>query len=83
MANYVGQLGFIIVTLILFYLFGLLLVTGAQINAFFFDHIQPLPIGLGDCICTFANQENIPLIDVKSQSNNNLSTLPEESKPHE
>jgi uncharacterized BrkB/YihY/UPF0761 family membrane protein len=77
MTNYVGQLGFIIITLLLFYLFGLLLVMGAQINAYFFDHIQPLSISLGNCICEFANHENTRLIDENSESNYNLSTLTE------
>ncbi|CAF1452858.1 unnamed protein product [Rotaria sordida] len=63
MADYVGQLGFVIVILLLFYLLGLLLVIGAQINAFFFDYIQPLTSGLGTCLCEFADREQIQLTD--------------------
>ena len=63
MADYVGQLGFIIITLLLFYLFGLLFIIGAQINAFFFDHIQPLKSGLGTCLSESADREQIQLID--------------------
>jgi uncharacterized BrkB/YihY/UPF0761 family membrane protein len=63
MADYVGQLGFIIITLLLFYLFGLLFVIGAQINAFFFDNIQPLPSGLGTCLSESTDREHIQLID--------------------
>lgn len=63
MANYVGQLGIIIIILLLFYLFGLLFVIGAQINAFFFDCLQPLPFGLGTCLSEFADRELIPLTD--------------------
>ncbi len=62
MADYVGQLGFIIITLLLFYLFGLLFVIGAQINAFFFDHIQPLTSGLGTCLSESVDREQIQLI---------------------
>lgn len=62
MADYVGQLGFIIITLLLFYLFGLLFVIGAQINAFFFDNIQPLTNGLGTCLSELADREQIQLM---------------------
>ncbi|CAF1164862.1 unnamed protein product [Adineta steineri] len=63
MANYVGQLGFIIITLLLFYLFGLLFVICAQINAFFFDHVQPLTTGLGTCLSEFSDREQIQLVE--------------------
>ena len=62
MADYVGQLGFIIITLLLFYLFGLLFVMGAQINAFFFDQIPPLKAGLGTCLSETADREQIQLM---------------------
>jgi uncharacterized BrkB/YihY/UPF0761 family membrane protein len=70
MADYVGQLGFIIITLLLFYLFGLLFVIGAQINAFFFDHIQPLTAGLGTCLSESVDREQIQLMDENFQPNN-------------
>ncbi|CAF2550713.1 unnamed protein product [Rotaria sp. Silwood2] len=67
MADYVGQLGFVIIILLLFYLFGLLFVIGAQINAFCFDYIQPLAFGLGTCLCEFADQERMQKIDQNFQ----------------
>ncbi len=70
MADYVGQLGFIIVILLLFYLFGFLLVIGAQINAFFFDHIQPLTSGLGTSLSQYADREQIQLMDENFQADN-------------
>jgi len=70
MADYVGQLGFIIITLLLFYLFGLLFVIGAQINAFFFDHIQPLTSGLGTCLSESTDREQIQLMDENFQTDN-------------
>jgi uncharacterized BrkB/YihY/UPF0761 family membrane protein len=63
LTDYVGQIGFIIITLLLFYLFALILVIGAQINAFFFDHIQPLKNSIGDSIHGLGEQENIRLIN--------------------
>ena len=76
MADYVGQLGFIIITLLLFYSFGLIFVIGAQINAFFFDHIQPFPSGLGTCLSEFIDREQIQLIndhDLSTRTSNELS----------
>lgn len=70
MADYVGQLGFIIIILLLFYVFGLLFVIGAQINAFFFDHIQPLTAGLGTCLSESTDREQIQLIDENFEPNN-------------
>ena len=70
MADYVGQLGFIIITLLLFYLFGLVFVIGAQINAFFFDQIQPLKSGLGSCLSEAADREHIQLIDESFNGDN-------------
>jgi hypothetical protein len=54
----------------LFYLFGLLFVIGAQINAFFFDNIQPLPSGLGTCLSESTDREHIQLIDEHFQVDN-------------
>ncbi|CAF4696423.1 unnamed protein product [Rotaria sp. Silwood1] len=67
MTDYVGQLGFIIIVLLLFYLFGLFFVIGAQINAFFFDYIQPLTYGLGTCLYEFADREQMQSIDANCQ----------------
>ncbi|CAF1199723.1 unnamed protein product [Adineta ricciae] len=71
MADYIGQLGFIIITLLLFYFFGLLFVLCAQINAFFFDHVQPLRTGLGTCLSEMADREHIQLVDDEIFSSNN------------
>ena len=71
MADYVGQLGFII-TLLNFYLCGLLFVIGAQINSFFFDHIRPLTSGLGTCISETFSPEQMPEMDDSFQSTNTV-----------
>ena len=77
MKDYAGQVGFIIITLLLFYCFGLILVIGAQINAFFFDHIPPLTVSLGNCIHGYGEQENIRLLN----ENNSMLTLIEGFNP--
>lgn len=47
MTNYAGQIGFAVILLIFFFYFATILVLGAQINAFFFEHYGPLPDELG------------------------------------
>lgn len=71
MKDYVGQFGFLIITLLLFYVFGLVLVIGAQINAYFFDHIPPLGTSLGNYVNGYNDGETIRLID----GDNMISTV--------
>lgn len=52
LTSYTGQIGFIIILIFFLYYFAIILVLGAQINAFFFEHIQPLSYPLG----TFINK---------------------------
>ncbi|CAF1106440.1 unnamed protein product [Didymodactylos carnosus] len=47
MTNYAGSIGFAVILLLFFYYFATILILGGQINAFFFEHIQGLPDGLG------------------------------------
>lgn len=63
MSDYVGQMGFIIIALLLFYVLGLLLVIGAQINAYFFDEIQPLSSSVGNVLYEYSDRENARLLD--------------------
>lgn len=63
MADYVGQLGFIIIILLLFYGFGFIFVMGAQINAFFFDHIPPLANGLGTTLSECTDRNDIEFVN--------------------
>lgn len=81
MSNYMGQLALIIITVLFFYITGVLFVIGAQINAYFYDHIAPLPAGLGDCLSQFFDHESRQLIDINSQPNNSMSTLKEGFNP--
>lgn len=82
MSTYVGQLGLVIITVLFFYLCGLLLVIGAQINAYFFEHIQPLPHGLGTVLSQTVDPEKMVLIGDASQQNDSMITLKEGFNPH-
>jgi uncharacterized BrkB/YihY/UPF0761 family membrane protein len=81
MTNYVGEIGFIILALLLFYILGILFVIGAQINAYFFDHIRALPAGLGNCLSEFADREQTPLMNENSQQDSSMLTLVEGINP--
>ena len=71
----------LILALLLFYVLGLLFVIGAQINAYFFDHIKALPAGLGNCLSEFADREQTPLINENSQPDPSTLTLVEGFNP--
>lgn len=56
MASYTGQIGFVIILLLFLFYAATILILGAQINAFFFEHIQPLPVPLGSFVSTLAHE---------------------------
>lgn len=43
MGNYSGEAGFAVILLLFFYYFAVILLLGAQVNAYFAEHIEPLP----------------------------------------
>jgi YihY family inner membrane protein len=56
MGSYSGQIGFAIILLLFLFYAAIILILGAQINAFFFEHIQPLPVSLGTFVSTLAHE---------------------------
>lgn len=56
MASYTGQIGFAVILLLFLFYAAVILILGAQINAFFFEHIQPLPVSLGSFVSTLAHE---------------------------
>jgi len=46
MGSYIGTAGFAVILLVFFYYFAVILLLGAQVNAYFAEHIQPLPNNL-------------------------------------
>jgi uncharacterized BrkB/YihY/UPF0761 family membrane protein len=50
MTSYRGQIGFAVILILFIFYFAIVLISGAQINAFFFEHIQSLPVPLGTFI---------------------------------
>jgi YihY family inner membrane protein len=58
MNNYVGQAGFAVILLVFFYYFAIILILGAEINAFFLEHVRPLPHDLATCVSTMGHLPN-------------------------
>lgn len=54
MKNYAGQIGFAVILLLFFYYFAVILMLGAEVNAFFRDKVQPMPNDLATYISTIA-----------------------------
>jgi YihY family inner membrane protein len=50
MTSYTGQIGLAFILVLFLFYFAIILILGAQINAFFFEHIQPLPVPIGTFI---------------------------------
>jgi len=71
MKNYVGQAGFAIVLLVFFYYFAVILILGAEINAFFLEKVRPLPNDLVTFVSTMAGKLNRDIPETESPSHIN------------
>ncbi|GCF10989.1 YihY/virulence factor BrkB family protein [Dictyobacter arantiisoli] len=58
MNSYTGQIGFAIVLLAFFYYFAVILLLGAEVNAYFFEGVQPLPNNLATFVSTMGARLN-------------------------
>lgn len=58
MGNYAGQAGLAVILLVFFYYFAVILMLGAEVNAYFFGKVQPLPNDLATFVSTMAGTLN-------------------------
>ena len=63
MMSYTGQIGFAFILILFLFYFAIILILGAQINAFFFEHIQPLPAPIGTFISKLMEDYDGKIID--------------------
>jgi YihY family inner membrane protein len=75
--NYTGQVGFAVILLLFFYYFAVILMIGAEVNAFFFEKIQPLPNNLVTFVSTMGGKLNRDFPE--SESDSHVDTHPTES----
>jgi len=58
LGNYTGQIGFAVILLLFFYYFAVILMLGAEVNAFFREGVRPLPDDLATFVSTMAGKLN-------------------------
>ncbi|CAF0758078.1 unnamed protein product [Rotaria sp. Silwood1] len=63
MTSYTGQIGFSIILILYLFYVAVLMILGAQINAFFFEHVQPLPVSLGTFISKLVQDYNVKMME--------------------
>lgn len=76
MGNYVGQIAFAIILLAFFYYFAIILMLGAEVNAFFFEGVRPLPNDLATFVSTVGGELNQDRPE--SEANPHVSAKPTE-----
>ncbi len=76
MKNYAGQIGFAVILLLFFYYFAVILMLGAEVNAFFRDKVQPMPNDLATIISTMAENggPNAPEYDGRASQQGSRSS---------
>jgi len=77
MGNYVGQIAFAIVLLVFFYYFAVILILGAEVNAFFLEGVRPLPNDLATFVSTVGAELNQDRPEAESASH--INALPTEA----
>ena len=68
MGDYAGQAGLLVILLVFFYYFAVILMLGAEVNAYFFEKVQPLPNDLATFVSTMAGTSNKDIPDVEAPS---------------
>jgi YihY family inner membrane protein len=58
LGNYTGQIGFAVILLLFFYYFAVILMLGAEVNAFFREGVRPLPDDLATFVSTMGGKLN-------------------------
>jgi YihY family inner membrane protein len=71
MNSYTGQIGFAIILLAFFYYFAVILILGAEINAYFFEKVHPLPNDLATFVSTMAGRLEHDTPPVEGQPHQN------------
>jgi YihY family inner membrane protein len=69
--GYSGAIGLAVIILLFFYYFAVILMLGAEVNAFYFEHVQPLPNDLATFVSTMAGKLNKDRPEVESEQHVN------------
>jgi YihY family inner membrane protein len=71
LGGYAGQVGLIVILLVFFYYFAVILLSGAEVNAYFSENVRPLPNDLVTFVSTMGGKLNrdIPAAESKAHIN--------------
>lgn len=72
--TYAGPVGFAVILLLFFYIFAIVLLLGAEVNAYFFEKVRPIPNDLVTFLSTMAGRLNKDL--PASESPSHVNTKP-------
>lgn len=65
-SSYAGPIGFAVILLLFFYIFSMILLLGAEVNASFFEGVRPIPNDLVTFLSTMAGKLNKDLSTVEA-----------------
>jgi YihY family inner membrane protein len=78
--GYSGVIGLAVIIILFLYYFAVILLLGSEVNAFFFEHIQPLPNDLITFVSTMAGKLNKDLPD--GEAEHHVDPKPTNQKDH-
>ncbi|QBD82727.1 YihY/virulence factor BrkB family protein [Ktedonosporobacter rubrisoli] len=79
MGGYAGQIGFAVILVLFFYYFAVILMLGAEVNAFFFEKVHPLPNDLGTFVSIRTREGQSKRAALEKQGQNNHQASKDES----
>jgi YihY family inner membrane protein len=82
MGNYTGQAGFVVVLLVFFYYSAVILMLGAEVNAFFFEGVQPIPNDLATFVSTMAGKLNRDFSPTEGETHVNVQPTENADRAH-
>jgi hypothetical protein len=65
--GYSGVIGLAVIIILFLYYFAAILLLGSEVNAFFFEHIQPIPNDLITFVSTMAGKLNKDIPDIEAE----------------
>jgi hypothetical protein len=80
--NYAGQIGFAVILLLFFYYFAVILMIGAEVNAFFFEGVHPLPNDLATFVSTMAGTLNRDIPESEDKIHQNPQPTEAKDRAH-
>ena len=80
--GYVGQAGFAVILLTFFYYFAVILLIGAEVNAFFSEKVKPLPNDIVTFVSTMGGKLNKDIPEDEGKAHVNPTPTDNEDKAH-